>query len=232
MNTQLQSVTATAAHAPGCYGAPSVFSHDSEICQACPTFQECSLSCMENLKILRETLDVSDLMRRHLIAKKGLIAGTAEIEAKDFKLLPSIAPTKTKVERKTKVEKISVDLSEDDELSLSNLGVKPKKEAIALVKSGMVELIKSELNQGRSPYASLTEPNAKSVMCDEILKGKITKKSIKVAFMKHLGRKAAWKESSAASNAAIFVDAFEGLKIIEQSGVDSDGKKAFALKGA
>lgn len=219
----ITSAAMPSALAPGCYGAPSVFAQDSNVCKVCPAFQSCSESCIENLKILRQTIDVSDILRRHLIAKKGAVSGVTEYSDKKLELLPSVRPIKATVERKTKLEKIACDVPEDLESRLSGLNAKPRKEALTLIKSGMVELIKSDLAQGRSPYASTSEPNTRSVLCDELLNGKVTKASIKKAYMKRLGKNAPWKESSATSNAAIFVDAFEGLGIIERFTGD-DGK--------
>ena len=211
---ELQSISTSLAMAPACYGAPSVFAQDSTVCQQCPAFETCSTACIENLQKLQESLDVSDILRRHMMARKGVSAEKADEltpKPQNFKFLPSHKPSTSKVERKAKPQREVYAVSGELAEVIDTLNVKPKALALKLAREGLIGTIKSELRQGRSPYASQSKPDFLTVTCDELLKGSVTKDSLKRAMMHRLS----WQGATAISHAGIVVQCFEGLGIIQ-----------------
>lgn len=202
---QICTVEEASAVSPGCYGAPSVFSDQSEVCTMCPGKVGCSEACMDTLNELREKIDVSGFMRRHLIAKKGMAAVALDPTLENLKYLPSPKKTMERLIKKAPPVKVLCDLSADDDARIDTLGVKPRAAAVALIKNGMLELIRLELQSGRSPYASVSSPDYRSVACDEFLKGSVTKSSLKKAYVKRLGKNAPWTDTTANSHVNIII---------------------------
>lgn len=194
-------------NAPGCYASPSVFSHDSVVCQGCPAFDACSSACIETLQALREKINVEDIINRHRRAKASTIESAQPAVAKpDYsKFLPSVRKPEVKVERKPERVKVdaATELTPEQEAIIA--GLKQNSQALARkwIKNGLLGLIRSELQAGRSPFASQARHNHESVVCDELLKGTVTKLSLKKAFMARLGNKQPWDESTAASHVGI-----------------------------
>lgn len=56
---------------PSCYGAVSIFCHDSNICPSCQYFNECDDECLITLEKIKGVVDVSDLFERHETGRKA-----------------------------------------------------------------------------------------------------------------------------------------------------------------
>jgi hypothetical protein len=211
--------------APGCFASPSVFSQDSEICQGCPGFDACSVACIETLQALREKINIEDILARHRRAKSSKIESAAPVEAKpDYsKFMPSVRKPPAKVERKAPVEPTTHEVSAEYQAIIDPLPKKARALAIGWVKRGIVDHVRTELAQGRNPFASQARQNHESVLCDELLKGTVTKTSLKKAFMANLGKKEPWDETTASSHVNI------GMPALIAFGIAIETSEGYAL---
>lgn len=206
--------------APGCYAAPSVFSHDSEICQGCPVFSECSDACLETLTQLRSRIDIENILMRHRAAKAASSAKAepAEVPRTDFsKFLPSKKEPVQKVVRKVREERAIKNVADMDVTAIANIPKKARELATGWLQQGLVEFIRTELQQGRNPFATQARQVYLKVCCDELLNGELTKQNLKKAFMTHCGNKARWDESTASSHVNIVLPAMVAFGIIEET---------------
>jgi hypothetical protein len=206
-------------NAPGCYASPSVFSHDSQVCQACPAFDACSAACIQTLQALRETINIEDILARHRRAKSATIEradpDTQQPAKPDFsKFLPSVKKPAEKVERKPVRE---VSTQNVDEATMKIIDAIPQKHARSLAtkwaKSGVIEHIRTELAQGRNPFASQARLDHCQVVCDALLAGTVTRTALKKAFMSRLGAKKPWDETTASSHINIAMPALIAFDI-------------------
>lgn len=213
-----QGLTAPAL-APACFAAPSVFAHDSQICQSCPAFDSCSAASLNTLQALRESIDISHLLKRHQNARKVTIEAAQPEEntrASNIKFMPSLKkPTAPVKRRATIVERQVFTIDADVQAIIDNLNQKPAALVHRLAKNGMLEVIKTELSHGRNPYASQERRCFLSVTCEKLLSGGYTKKSLEMALMTALS----WKKGTASSHYIIVTPAFVALGII----VEKDG---------
>lgn len=207
-------------NAPGCFASPSAFSHDSQVCRNCPSFDACAAACIETLQALRNTINIEDILARHRHAKSATIeraSGDAPSQpAKpDFsRFMPSVRKPPEHVERKASREVSTQDV---DDASMSLIDAIPQKNAREIatkwVKKGLVEHIRAELAQGRNPFAAQARLDHCAVVCDELLKGTVTKVTLKKAFMSRLGAKHPWDESTAVSHINIAMPALVAFDI-------------------
>lgn len=213
-----QGLTAPAL-APACFAAPSVFAHDSQICQSCPAFDSCSAASIKTLQELRDSIDISHLLKRHQNARKVTIEAAQPEEnkrASNMKFMPSPKKPSAPVKRRTAVvERQVFTISGDVQEVIDKLNQKPAALVHRLAKSGMLEVIKTELSHGRNPYASQERRCYLSVACEKLLSGGYTKKSLEMAYMTALS----WKKGTASSHYIIVTPAFLALGII----VEKDG---------
>jgi len=207
------------ASAPGCYAAPSVFSHDSQVCQACPAFDACSVACMQTLQALRDKINIEDILAKHRMAKSVTIERAKpqddppKIDMSKF--LPSIKKPQEKVERKVEREPRAEHAVPEHHKAIVDgiLSKKPRELATKWCKHGMVEKMKTDLAAGTNPFASQARQNFESVTCDLLLKGTLTKQTLKKAFMANLGSKEPWDERTAASHVNIILPALVAFDI-------------------
>lgn len=205
--------------APGCYAAPSVFSHDSDICKGCPAFEGCADACIETLTQLRSRINVESILTRHRAAKAASTSKAEPATPKvDFsKFLPSKREPTDKVERKVREERVVKDVSESDLATIANIPKKARELATGWLRNGLVEHIRTELQQGRNPFAAQARQSFMTVCCTELLSGALTKQSLKKAFMTHCGNKSPWDESTAASHVNIALPALLAFGIIQET---------------
>lgn len=106
---------------PSCYGAVSVFCHDSNICRACRCFDECDDECLVTLEKIKGMVDVSDLFKRHEAGRKakGLSITVPPLAT------PAIALTEQPAE---------TDYDRELEAFLAEIGA--EKESLAIQKRG------------------------------------------------------------------------------------------------
>ena len=199
--------TTTPAMAPGCYASPSVFASDSDICRGCPVFDDCSQACVETLHALRDRINVDGLLARHREARQSTIEATPRAKPAlpvSIKFMPSVKPATTKVEPKQAPKVTVSEVSPEQEAIIATITqVNAQELARKWCKRGIIDTIAQDLRQGRNPFASQARHDHCSVVCDELLKGTVTKQMLKQAFMKRLGNKTPWDERTASAHVNI-----------------------------
>lgn len=207
-----------ADQAPGCFGAASVFSHDSKVCQSCKAFQECASRSLQRLEQIKGIINVSDLLAKHARAQKAATATraarrSAELEALSAPTVNKPAP-KAPVARKTQVAKVVFEIDEEAQAVIAKIGnKKAAAQAVVLCKSNAIQIAREELASGRNPFND-GGPRFLAVACDELLAGSFTKQSLKTALMERLS----WSEGTAGSHVAIVCALLAAFSIIQESG--------------
>lgn len=220
----MQEVTEnpTAAMAPGCYASPSVFARDSEICRGCPAYDACSQACVETLHALRDRINIDRLLNRHTSARQATIEATPALEPQlpvTIKFMPSVKPAAQKVEpkREAPAPVVGVDVTAEQQAIIDTLNKKSQDLAIKWCKRGMIDTIRKDMHRGVNPFASQARLDHCSVVCEELLNGSVTKQSLKKAFMKKLGAKTPWDESTASAHVGIALPALVAFGIAIES---------------
>jgi hypothetical protein len=201
--------TLQAQQSPGCFGSPSCFASDSDFCKACVGYDDCGEESFKTLNRIKDVINVEDLFRKHTIA----MAKAKEDRLNAEKALrPSKTPRKTptKIERKTKVEKVELVLDEKTAELIDALPVKLKPYAINLHKNGLIDRIKKDLVRNVNPLAlSKSSPAFLSLAIDALIKGGFTKAELKSIYMQERG----WTESTAGSHVSLVVSLFVAFDI-------------------
>ena len=193
--------------AAGCFGAASVYSTDSTVCQACPAFAACGEKALETLESIRDFVDVRDLLKKHAAARLKVQQrlsppGLAKpLEASPIAVAQP-APVTEPIERKTAIAKVDLPISPADEAVIQSLSksVKAKEAAISLCKSGKVDAMRADLPVQRNPFATEGPKNLR-VACEMLMQGGFTKASLRQRMVEQLG----WTNDTAASQVAVGV---------------------------
>jgi hypothetical protein len=203
---------------PGCFGAASMFSSDSSICQRCPVFAECQKVSIEHLQTLRKGMNVDDLLKRHraamtkvedvvepeieavapnLFAEAGR-AALAKVKSKPASLKPDDTG---KIARTTKQEKTALSILPEHQVILDAIPQKkPKHEATSLCKSGSMALLTKSWPTGKLEY---NEPIQKwfRLAITKLNEGGFTRKELASDFVEAFK----WAQSAATSHVSIAV---------------------------
>lgn len=201
---------------PGCFGAASVFSHDSTVCQQCPSFTECASESLARLQSMSERIDVSDLIKKHTRAQAIARPNRAERhqsdETRDTRIVQRAQPIEP-IQRKTRLETVTFEIDSATGEAIALIGnKKASAQALLLCKSMTVDMTLKDLNAGVNPFP----PTPKWLhLVGEMLNPSraslypVTKASIKAEFMGQLG----WKDQTAASHVSIASAMIVGLGI-------------------
>lgn len=192
--------------APACFGAASVFAHDSETCRACVAFEACSQESLNTLEKIKGIIDVRDLMRRHELARSQskIVRAKKDTSPADTAL--------TTVTRKTPTDKtVMAQISTDHENVILGLKTKGKVEALRLCRSGAIDRAKVELHQGINTFAT-GAPRYIASAAQLLIYGGFTKRSLCECYVKELG----WAETSAAPHVSIVIGVFVGFGIAQE----------------
>jgi len=216
-------MTTAEQKAPGCFGAASVFSMDSAVCQACVAFKECSDASIATLQQIKATIDVRDLLAKHTSARmkhEARLAPKQTPAPTAVSPLPVVqpAPVTQPVERKTTMAKVIFEVSADQQNAIARISQANKKagdQATVLCKMNRINEMRSMLPQGQNPFAT-TGPGFLRVACDHLINGGFTKASLRKSLMETFG----WTEATAASHVSIAVAILGGFKIA----AGADGK--------
>lgn len=193
--------------APGCFGAASVYSMDSVVCQGCVAFTTCGDTAIKKLESMRELVDVRDLLARHAAARVKAQNVALKPPAAPAPLVPSPIPvaqpkaTLQPIERKTTSARVTFEISDDDQNVLALIGeksVKTREQAIVLCKTNKINNMRSMLPKGVNPFIE-SGPKFLSVACDLLLNGGFTKATLKARLIADL----AWTDGTAGSHVAI-----------------------------
>lgn len=188
-------------NAPACYAAASVFSHDSEICQKCVVFHQCANASLETLEAIKGIVNVQDLLKRHAAARKVSQVAMKKADADALAEMPPgniEQPLVKSAERKTRVVQVKFELSADEERVIAILPVKPRKVALSLCKTGMLERIKNGIAEGRNALTE-TGPEWLRVALTLLLAGGFSKSELRESLQRELN----WTEGTASSHVSM-----------------------------
>lgn len=208
-------------NAPGCYGAASVFCHDSAACRACPAFTECSRESLQRLQSLQDKIDVSDLLKKHHRAQANASPAREQRqhdeETRDTRVIQRAQPIEP-IQRKTKLEKIVFHVCDETQTIIGKIGnKKAQDQAIALCKAGTLTQIVEAFQKGENPFPET--PRWLRAAGGLLLAGPVSKSEMKASFAQLFG----WTDGTAGSHVSIVVSLVMGLGIA----VEKDG--AFIL---
>jgi hypothetical protein len=191
-------------NAPGCFGAASVFSHDSDICKRCPAFAACADKAVETLAAIKDVICVTDLLTRHKVAKRK---AQAVLKAEDERAAKEAPPgniekpvTLEPTERKTPLTKVKIELSAQDESVVATLPVKIRPLAITLISSGATAELRKAL-QTKDASGVKSVPAWLRIALSALCSGGFTRASLRAALIAELG----WTDSTAASHVSMVV---------------------------
>lgn len=205
--------TQAEARAPGCFGAASVYSMDSTVCQECAAFQSCGEASTQTLENIRSVIDVSDIMARHIKARQKAQARTENNRQAGILNVPQPAPLPARVERKTPLSRVVFEISADHQFCIARIASSKTREyAIVLCKQNRIEPARVELGQGLNPFAE-SGPAFLRVACDMLLSGGFTRGTLKARLMADL----AWKDNTAASHVAITCGLLLAFNIVQET---------------
>ena len=195
-------------NAPACFGAASVFAHDSLVCRSCHAFDNCSASSYQTLQRIRDTINVSDLLKRHDHARGR--SGRHPVIDSTLPLRPSNGSLQNApVERETRIEFMTFQPSKNDQAIIESLPVKPAQLAESFCKRGIIERMRNDLPVGRNPFDDMKPPFMR-VVCDLLLAGGFTKIELREAFQKRME----WTESTSRSHVSIVISVLLAFEII------------------
>lgn len=206
---------------PGCFGAATVFSHDSTVCQACPMFDNCGAASLERLNAIKEIVNVKDLLAKHAKAQKGQKPiRDARRQDKVDEAPPPVQESTQKpqitepVERKTQVAKVTFEIDAETKQVIARIpNQKAAQQAIVLCKSNRIEIARQALTDGLNPFND-DGPKYLAVAADLLLAGGFTRQSLKDAYQERLG----WTPATASSHVSIVVGLLPAFDIAAQEG--------------
>lgn len=196
---------------PGCFGAASVFSHDSATCQECPHFQECATVSLERLQKISGTIDVTDLLKKHAKAQ-ALVRPLREkrqkdVEERDMRVVQRAAPIEPP-QRKTQLEKVVFEIDQEtNDLIAKISNKKAQSHALVLCRGQDLEALKAKFSGGENPMPM--SPKWLHQVGEELLRGAMSKQDLKTI----LGQQQQWSEGTASSHVSIAWAMFLGLGI-------------------
>lgn len=201
---------------PGCFGAASVFSHDSEICQKCQAFSSCSEESVRTLEAIKGLVNVADLLKRHeaVRAKKrrsvAAVSDTGDENHTNVAIKP--APIHKPVARTTPVEKVDFGVPVEHEAIIAKLSKKSGECATKLCRHGLIDRIKEDLQAGRNTL-SAREPNFIRIAIDGLNAGGFDRRELKAMFIEG----SSMGESAAASHVSIALPILFGFGFAQEN---------------
>lgn len=206
---------------PGCFGAATVFSHDSAVCQACSMFEECSGVSLERLNAIKEIVNVKDLLAKHAKAQK--VQKPIRDSRRQDKVDEAPAPVQEvthkpaitePVVRKTTVAKVTFEIDEATQQVIARIpNQKAAQQAIVLCKSNRIEIARQALTDGVNPFAD-DGPKYLAVAADMLMDSGFTRQSLRDAYQERLQ----WTSATASSHVSIVVGLLPAFDIAKQEG--------------
>lgn len=211
----------TVNHAPACFGSISCFARDSEHCRQCAAYAACEVQSGETLEAIKSIVNVDDLIRKHQMArlKEKSKAEKARYDMNKAKAV-SYAPPQPKMpevaQRATKVEKVVLEVSAEDQAMVEKLPVKAQPIALSWLKTGVIHQIREGLKENKNAMAG-KKPQWLDKLVDGLIQGGFTKGELKNRFMTELE----WTEGTAASHVSLGLALLLCFRVIKQ---DSSGR--------
>jgi hypothetical protein len=204
--------------APGCYGAASVFSTDSEVCQACVAYAGCGDASLQTLEAIKNMVDVRDILKRHAAARaKARPTPTPAPKPVNASPHPTAQPAvPPKVARSTAQDKVEFALTADMTATIARIAAQNKKaadQATTLCKAGRITEARAMLPQGVNPFTE-SGPAYLRVVCDMLLSGGFTRSQLRVI----MAQKLQWTEETAASHISLAIAILGAFRIVGKDG--------------
>lgn len=194
------------ANAPGCFASPSVYSMDSKVCQACQAFTACTDASLVTLEAIRSTIDVRDVLARHVKArlKAGYISAP---------LAPPHLPVEPvePVKRLTPVARVTFDVTPAHEAVLATLAAKTAELARQQIKQNLLTTARATLSAGKNPYAE-TGPKFLRIACDMLLEGGFSRMMLNRAMVNQFG----WQDTTAGPHVAQVCAMFNAFGVTQE----------------
>lgn len=205
--------------APGCFGAASVFAHDSEVCNRCESFGACSGESLKTLESIKGIINVDDLMKRHAAAKRKANEALVKRDAERSAAMPpgniQAAVQTAPVERKTQVLKVEFELNEDEKAVVAKLPKKASSIAISLLKGGMFDQLRNGLARGENPFTSSQRwPAYLRTAAQALIEGGFTRADLKARFMAEFD----WQDTTAGPHVSLVLALLMSFKVIQVQG--------------
>lgn len=200
---------------PACFGAVTVFSHDSKVCQQCQHFDQCSAASLQRLERIKAVVNVKDILAKHERAKKR--KAVEQQKPRHIAPIPNSVtqPIVEPVERKTSVSRVQFEIDHETESVIARISnQKAAQQAVILCKANKIEAAREELSKGVNPFTEC--PKYLEVTGAMILEGGFTKTSLRERFEAEIG----WKSTTAASHVSIVVSLLPTFNVIKQNGDD------------
>lgn len=205
--------------APGCFGAASVYSTDSTICQACVGYRECGAAALATLEAIKATVDVRDLLQKHAAARlKANPVSPAPSRPVNKSPLPVKQPRlmDKPIVRTTPLERVEFAMSADMVSVVERIAAQNKKaaeQATTLCKLGKVTEMRALLPLNVNPFTEGGPPYLR-VICDHLIHGGFTRGQMRVALVEQLG----WTPETAASHISQAIAILGAFRIVGKDG--------------
>lgn len=211
----MQVVTsASAAQAPGCFGAASVYALDSKVCKQCPAYEACGQKAHEVLVRIKGRINVQDFLKLH--EKARLAAGLPKQGEAQVAPAPVAQPqpVTAPVVRATPVEQVKYEVSAQDRATIERMGnVKVKAVAESLARNNQLGFIRQCLRAQKNPFTDARHYPNMRVAVDMLLQGGFTKASLAMRYVQELS----WTEGTAASQRAAAVCMLQALGVVREA---------------
>ena len=196
---------------PGCFGSPSVFSVDSNICRNCASGAACQPKAHETLERIKNSVDVRDLIARHEKIKSAVQARNPRPHPGNPVTWRDLPAQNTKqVARSTERVKTEYEISPLEMALLEKCPDSVQKVAIDLLKKGYKTNFVAALKQHKNPFAGYSL-NFIEIAGDLLLNGVFTRDD----YMQRLQRITKAQEASCRSKVSIGVAVLKALMLIE-----------------
>lgn len=163
------------AQSPGCFGAMTVYSSDSNVCKSCAGFKECGVECVQTLASLRATIDVDSIIAKHRkLREKFLKRREAESAAPPAE--PKPEPPKPMKEPEPMMATAAP--AKNDEVGLTISKGKTKKVTLQMLPMPAM-VLRAQLLAGVNPFNQGDQLGYMRVACQMLLEGGLTHMSLR-----------------------------------------------------
>lgn len=164
--------------APGCFGAASVYTIDSDVCKQCQAYAGCGEESLKVLSSIRERVSVEDLLKKHKAIKLRTVSQSVSAPVDSRPEALKAQPVVKNVERKTTTIKVDFEISEGDMMMIGKLPAKAQPVAIRIIKSGAAEQIRAGLAVGKNACPEKMATFLKEAINLMIAEGGFTKRRL------------------------------------------------------
>ena len=207
--------------APGCFGAASTYSGDSDVCKACVAFSQCGEASLATLQRIKNKINVTDILATHEKMRLSKLRASVKVmpPAQPAEAPPISQPRAitSEVARKTNVVTVKFDVSEvDREIIISMTNKNAKLTAVNMCIKNSFNRLKFNLPKGINPMQQ-NEPKFIKLAATMIIEGGFSFTTLRERMVKEFG----WSIGTAETHASIASQVFTkfGIAIKEEDGI-------------